>query len=372
MSSSPSRLESEITAARQEIVADGYPMSIGEITNLYRDGELTIHPQFQRYYRWSDEQKSRLIESILLGIPLPSVFVSQQKDGTWELVDGLQRLSTIFQLQGILKREETVYPALVLQGTKYLPSLDGVVWEAQEPQGCLSRAQRLDIKRAKIDVKIITRDSSPAAKYDLFQRLNSLGTTLTPQELRTAGLAAISGDFVTWLQSLAKLPAFSELTRLSESQLEKQYDLDLVLRFLVLHARPGSEIDQSKLRDFNHFLDEEAFQLALAFPGCKTALERTFRNTFEQLAKSGSPDVFRALEEDGATPRNDRFLNTSYEVIALGLGYHVARDSEHEADVPAALQKLWSMKRMKGRFATGKSTEWRLSTFIPIGRKLLA
>lgn len=58
-------------AKRAEIRSDGYPMSIGELINLYRDGELDIHPEFQRFYRWNDEQKSRLIESILLGIPIP-------------------------------------------------------------------------------------------------------------------------------------------------------------------------------------------------------------------------------------------------------------------------------------------------------------
>ena len=69
-------------------------MSFGEIMNLYEDGELVISPDFQRLYRWESYQKSKFIESILLGIPLPPIFVFQDDDNTWELVDGLQRLST--------------------------------------------------------------------------------------------------------------------------------------------------------------------------------------------------------------------------------------------------------------------------------------
>ena len=190
-------LESELETARRTINTDGYPMSIGELTNLYRDGELLISPPFQRLFRWSDSQKSRLIESILLGIPLPSIFVAQDEEGKWELVDGLQRVSTLLQLQGLLDSED--FPALTLTGTKYLPSLEGVIWEStSEPS--LSSAQRLDIKRAKIDLKIVQRGSDPQTKFDLFQRLNSFGSRLSNQEIRNAQLVGANPAFVAWLR----------------------------------------------------------------------------------------------------------------------------------------------------------------------------
>ena len=69
-------LQAEIDRASANINTDAYAMSIGEVINLYRDGELVIRPAFQRLFRWTTYQKSRLIESILLGIPIPSIFVS--------------------------------------------------------------------------------------------------------------------------------------------------------------------------------------------------------------------------------------------------------------------------------------------------------
>jgi len=75
---------------RKEIRTDGYAMSIGEWISLYENKEIDIHPEFQRFFRWSINQKSNLIESILLGIPIPTIFVSQRKDGVWDVVDGLQ------------------------------------------------------------------------------------------------------------------------------------------------------------------------------------------------------------------------------------------------------------------------------------------
>jgi uncharacterized protein with ParB-like and HNH nuclease domain len=83
-------LDEEIQQKGKEISTDAYGMSIGELVSLYRNGELDIHPAFQRYFRWTGEQKSRFIESLLLGIPIPSIFVSQTEKGKWDVVDGLQ------------------------------------------------------------------------------------------------------------------------------------------------------------------------------------------------------------------------------------------------------------------------------------------
>ncbi|GMA64776.1 DUF262 domain-containing protein [Alicyclobacillus fastidiosus] len=99
-------LQDEIDIKSSEIQTDSYSMSIGELMNLYENKEMDIHPEFQRFYRWSLSQKSRLIESILLGIPLPPIFVYQSHNGVWDVIDGLQRLSTLFQFAGILRDEE--------------------------------------------------------------------------------------------------------------------------------------------------------------------------------------------------------------------------------------------------------------------------
>ena len=121
----------EIDQKRTEFKTESYPMSIGELINLYEKGEIVINPDFQRYFRWTNTQKSRLIESILLGIPIPSIFVFQRQDGIWEVVDGLQRISTLLQFMSDLPEIEDIpkKERLRLEATKYLPSLEGMVWE---------------------------------------------------------------------------------------------------------------------------------------------------------------------------------------------------------------------------------------------------
>ena len=84
-------LEQQIETASRQIVSDGYDMSVGELISLYKEKELIINPSYQRLFRWEESQKTKFIESLLLGIPIPPIFVFQKADGIWELIDGLQR-----------------------------------------------------------------------------------------------------------------------------------------------------------------------------------------------------------------------------------------------------------------------------------------
>ncbi len=372
MTAAPTELERQIAEARRSISSDGYPMSIGELTNLYRDDELLIRPEFQRFFRWTDLQKSRLVESLLLGIPLPSIFVSQAESGKWELVDGLQRVSTILQLQGEL-RPAIGFPdeQLVLRGTKYLTALEGRVWQSEDPERSLSEAQRLDIKRSKIDIKIIKRESSPATKFDLFQRLNSYGSTLTPQELRSALLVSVSPDFFAWLESLASWPSFQLSTLLNERLLDERFDLELVIRFLLLHARPGNQITVTALRDFSEFLDDQSVALASKYPEGSEKLRRVFTETFDFIADNGADDVFRRWDQTRDEFKGS-FLSTAFEVFGLGIGYHVATGTPYRRDLVNVVKNFWNREEMAGGFATGRSTERRLADFVPLGRQITA
>ena len=177
-------LQDEIKKAKKEIVSDGYDMSVGEIISLYKEGDMIIDPYFQRLFRWEKEQKTKFIESLLLGIPIPPIFVFQ---GIWELIDGLQRLSTIFEFAGILRlpKGETATP-MSLGSAGFIPSLAGKYWNStsdQEDNG-IGRINQFEMRRARIRVEILRKESDPFVKYELFQRLNTGGAKLSEQEVR--------------------------------------------------------------------------------------------------------------------------------------------------------------------------------------------
>ncbi|WP_274628069.1 DUF262 domain-containing protein [Arvimicrobium flavum] len=364
-------LETEIKRARQAIASDGYPMSIGELTNLYREKELVIRPEFQRFFRWTEIQKSRLVESLLLGIPLPSIFVAQTESGVWEVVDGLQRLSTIFELQGELRDGNGAQQSMLeLRATKYLPSLEGRRWHDLNPTKSLSEAQRLDIKRSKIDIKIIKRESSPQTKFDLFQRLNSYGSQLNAQEMRSALLVAASPSFFAHLERLASLEEFRSTVQLTEKQIEERYDLELVTRFFILHNWPQNKLTLTALRDLPQILDDHSIALATQYPDGFNVLERSFVRTFIEIERNGGENVFRRWDQAKGEFRGP-FLTSAFEIIALGIGYHQANNLSYRTDLTNVARELWNMPRMQSGYSTGRSTESRLVEFIPLGRTLI-
>jgi len=167
-------LDAEIAAARKEISTDGYDMSVGELVNLYKDGELRIAPAYQRLFRWDITRKTRLVESILLGLPLPPIFVFQLEEGIWELIDGLQRISTVMEFVGVLKDAAgNPVPPLRLEGTQFLPNLADKFWEdsAEGASDGIGTTQQIQFKRARMRVEILKKESDVQAKYELFQRL---------------------------------------------------------------------------------------------------------------------------------------------------------------------------------------------------------
>jgi len=361
-------LEQQLQQRRQDVFTDSYPVSIGELTNLYRDGELNVHPDFQRFFRWKELQKSRFIESILLGIPLPSIFVAQDTDGRWELVDGLQRVSTLLEFQGLLKNETgDLLPPLRLVATDFLPALEGKTWSSVDGHPGLTQAQQLDIKRSKIDVKIVKRSSATYAKYELFRRLNSYGSSLTAQELRSCLLISVSPHFQRWLEQLAQYEPFQRVLSLHDRLRDERFDLELALRFIVLHDYPS--ITEGKLRLLNEFLDDEAVSLAeRASDDELQRLASIFRTTFEVIAKNGGEDIFRKWNGKRFT---GPFLNSSYEIIAMGIGYQIARSCSYRTDLEEVARIIWSPAGIEARKSSGRSAEARISRSIPYGRQLL-
>mgnify|MGYP002712355799 CR=1 FL=1 len=356
-------IERELEEARKQVFTDAYQMSVGELTNLYRDEELIISPPFQRLFRWDNSQKSRLVESILIGIPLPSIFVSQLEDGRWELVDGLQRVSTLLQLQGLLS--DKGFPPLRLEATKYLPSLEGMVWDAAEGPS-LSQAERLDIKRSKLDVKIIRRGSDPQTKFELFQRLNSFGSALTSQEIRNALLVSISPQFVEWIEELAAFEPYVQLLNLSGRGAEGKQDQELVLRFLYLSTMDAAAISQ--MGSFQDGLEE--FSVALAQETDQDEMERLreiFVQTFTTL-QMADPKILQKWDHSQGKFKGG-FLNTSFEALATSVGFALSKGLPFSDDLAATAKEFWTDARILDTSVTGKSTDQRIKTVVPIGRE---
>jgi hypothetical protein len=366
----PEQLSQDVEKKAKEIHTDAYPMSIGELMSLYREKEIDIHPEFQRFFRWSELQKSRFIESILLGIPIPSIFVAQRSDGVWDVVDGVQRLSTIFQFTGILKDSKgKECPPLMLVATDYLPGLDGVVWEDEaDPERAFSSALRLDFKRAKLDLKIIKKESDESTKYDLFERLNTLGSRLSDQELRNCLLVMIKPEMFRWLESLSEFGKFRDAISLTDRTMQERYDMELVLRFLLL-SRARSKALQN-IRDVDAFITKGMRELASDEAFDFEAEDEIFRRTFTTLLDMLGPDCFA---RPGGGPGRGGFLISVFEVVAAGLGSRIRSNMKKpisSSKLKAAYGSLAGNKTFREFSRSGKSASSRIPQLVPLGRSL--
>jgi len=367
-------LQKEIDKRRAEIRTDGYAVSIGEWMSMYARNELDIHPDFQRYYRWSPAHKTRLIESILLGIPIPPIFVAQRTDGIWDVIDGVQRLSTIFEFAGILRDDANmVLPPLTLEGTEDLPSLRDKRWEARNQSDSFTPVQRLLIKRAKLDVSIVLAESDPKSKYELFMRLNTGGCLLSRQEVRNCLLSMLNNDMLKWLIQLARSEHFQTCTSLTDKALEEQYDVELALRFIVFRTLSKKEL--SSVGDMHDFLDARLREMAMI---AKFPYEReadAFYATFDLLYRYLKENSFRRYDAEAGNFTGG-FLTTAYEVIAMGVGAHYQTLTNKKVDVAKIVKHFWVSEKdtlsITGALKSGSGVRAssRIPTTIPVGRNL--
>lgn len=368
------KLQAEIDKKRQDIRPDSYSMSIGECISLYLQGEMEIHPRFQRSFRWNDYQKTRLVESIILGFPIPPIFVSQREDGVWDVVDGLQRLSTIFQFVGILKdKDGKEVPRLELKSTKYLPSLVGKFWEdPKHPEGSrigLTPTQRLLIKRTKINVSILQRESDVSAQYELFQRLNTGGSVANSQELRSCILVGLNPDLHEWMEKLSNNEDFQACIALNEKSLEEQYALEILSRFLVLRTINLSDL--KGLGDIDTFFTDGMIKIAESTSYNLEEESQAFTKTFGLLNKALGGESFRKYD-----PKSRKFsrgfLLAPFETIAIGVGYNHQAYQTNSIDLEERVRSLWSDPDYLSSFGRGKDASTRLPKLIALGRKFFA
>lgn len=236
-------LEQEIEARVGEVRTDTFDMSFGEISSLHASKELIIQPEYQRLFRWTNQQRSHLIESILLELPIPQIFVIGNPDGVLELIDGLQRVSTV--LQFIDPASIDLNP-LVLEGCTLIPALNGQSFND------LPLSLRLTVKRSPIRTVVIKKQSKGFLRYEMFKRLNTGGSNLEPQEIRNCSARMLGEEGVKFYSSLVELSNNEDFAAcadyLPQPDKEKKGAEELVLRFFAV--KNAQDLFHGSVRDW--------------------------------------------------------------------------------------------------------------------------
>jgi len=362
-------LEKAVSDERKRLSSDRLDISFGELISLYKNNELIIRPEYQRLFRWSEAQKTALIESILLSIPIPPIFVAEDKNGVWELVDGLQRVSTFISFFGELKGsgwtidyqedidrsgvEEEEIDEESGEETGGIKTINK--WTLQEG-GLVKSLQgfnvdnlptnlKINLKRAVCRVEILRGESSTSMKYELFKRLNSGGSKLTPQEIRNAIYRGVNPRLNELLLKVSKSEVFKYLTQLSSGKLNELYDQELVLRFFAFYKN-AENVNENMEKFLNDFMEE-------------TVQDASFKyDVYESL-------IMRVLEliyqiEDNKIFRNERnlFVPAYFEGILIGVAQNIETYAEDLELLKSKITQLKSdndFKRYSGTASNSRS-----------------
>jgi hypothetical protein len=273
-------LISAIDSKLAKVHTQSLDLSFNELLDMYKSEpkELDINPDYQRLFQWSEGAQSRFIESLLLEMPVPPIYVIEEDEGRYLLIDGLQRISSYLHLRGQLEAAHLDPPVhigekLVLIDCDIVEELNGKTFDD------LGTALQIRLKRAFVRVEVVRKGSDPRFKYHMFKRLNMGGQLLTPQQLRNCTIRLLDPKFNDLIIALSGNEAFRTTTGslTKESQLGA-FDQELVLRFFAMkNARAAFKHDVGDfLTEYMEQVSDPEVALQFDFDEERAIFERTF------------------------------------------------------------------------------------------------
>lgn len=280
--------------------------SLRNIYDMINDGDLDLAPDFQRNLVWDNFRKSRLIESILLRIPLPMFYFSSDENGRLSVVDGLQRLTAIKQFMD---------NKLVLRDLEYLKGCEGKVFRDKNPDRQIDDKHYRWFNMTQIVVNVIDSQSPAEVKYDIFRRLNTGGRPLNSQEIRNCLADQRLRDA---LKRMVALDSFKTATGMSISD-RRMNAQEIALRFL--YFRKLKEMDAigrysgNMDRDLDAFVDYTKREKDYDFEKYELQFDNAMKNAKFLFGKHAFRKISKKSLDKGFTSVINKALFLTWSVV---------------------------------------------------------
>tara|TARA_R110000824_G_scaffold3839_2_gene18324 strand:+ start:573 stop:1706 length:1134 start_codon:yes stop_codon:yes gene_type:complete len=262
--------------------------------------EIDLSPDFQRRARiWDVRRKSRLIESILLRIPLPVFYVAADSEENWQVVDGLQRLTTIFDY--VCGEQKNTF---ALKGLEYLTPYEGAYFAE------LPRSIKRRINETELNINVIEYGTPEEVMFNIFSRINTGGMSLNSQEIRNA---LNPGPIRPFLNSLVASEEFIRATNGSITD-DRMAARELALRFCAFYENDFLAYSEG---DLDGFLNQAMKRINLGTPAHRKNLKQKFKLAMDRSFRIFGNDTFRkiSLESNRRSPVN----RALFDAISLNI-----------------------------------------------------
>jgi Protein of unknown function DUF262 len=312
----PNSLAAAVERERKQSGVRSLDVSFNELADMHETGELLITPEYQRTFRWSNSKQSQFVESVILEMPLPPIYAIDVGDGRWELIDGLQRLSTYLHFRGQLdapQRDPVIQRGdfLRLEGCDIIPELNGFAFED------LTTSLQHRARRATLRVEVVRRESNRKFAYYMFKRLNTGGEPLSDQEVRNCSIRLLGRKFNDFIIHLKADDRFQDcIDDVTDEYRARMGEAELVLRFFAFKNNLDEythDIDPF-LTDYMERVTDEESPDRIVFD--YSAEEVLFRRTFAVLAEALGASACRRYVAD--KPRGG-FSMSHFEAFSIGL-----------------------------------------------------
>jgi len=285
--------------------------SLDSLIKRLKFKEIELDSDFQRKSGlWSNIQKSQLIESILLKIPLPAFYFDATNEDNWIIIDGLQRVTTL--------KEFVIEQSLILDGMEFLKDLNNLTFNE------IPRNLQRRLEETNINAYLVNPNTPVNVKYNIFKRINTGGLQLVPQEIRNA---LYQGAATKFLKELAQLPIFSKVFSNSIRD-DRMLDREFCLRF-VAFSFYGTENYFGSIEDF---LNDTMLYLNKTTKEERTKIKKCFILALERCQSLLGIHSFRKMASDGRRRPINKAIFESWTNVVLNLSESQYNNILHRAN----------------------------------------
>lgn len=337
-----------------EIDVDISTVNLGSLIDQLENDEIDLQPDFQRVTDvWDNVKKSRLIESILLGLPLPSFYFSEDPvSQKLSIIDGLQRICAIRDF--VLEKENP----LKLEGLQFLKNFDGFTFSQ------LARPEVKRIKSLKITMNTLRKGTPLDVKYIIFQRVNTAGVPLTPQEMRHA---LNQGPAAIFIKELADMDSFKKATNYSVES-KRMQDRDFVNRFIAFFIGY-----QDYMGDLDMFLNDKMGELNKMTSEQRDDIRVSFDKAMKCCYEIFKKDTFRKRykQEDRRKP----ISKSVYDTLSVNIAW--LSDEERKLLLKnteafkAGMIRLFNDKKFDFSITTGTGKKYNVEQRFTMVKSLI-